>query len=83
MALASVWRIGHGRQGGNSESSRVAATVIQVTGDGDLDHDGSTGGDENWWNSECVLKGQSTGFADKLDMSCCSKVFFWPEQPER
>lgn len=44
MTLASGWRIGHGRQGGNSE----ATAVIQVTGDGDLDRDGSTGGDENW-----------------------------------
>lgn len=73
MALASVWRIGHGRQGGKSEPSQEATAVIQVTGDSD--HDGSTRGDENWSHSECVLKGQSTGFADKLDTSCGSKVF--------
>lgn len=46
-----------------------------MTGDGDLDHYGSTGVDEKWLDFRCILKGESIGFADELDMRCGSKVF--------
>lgn len=46
-----------------------------MTGDGNLDHDGSTGGDEKWLDFRGILKRESTGFADELDMRCGSKVF--------
>lgn len=46
-----------------------------MTGDGDLDNDGSTGNDEKWLDFRCILKGESTGFIDELDMRCGSKVF--------
>lgn len=44
--------------------------MVQVTGDGSLDQGGSTGRDEMWLDSGCILKGESTGFADRLDMRC-------------
>lgn len=43
---------------------------------------GSTGSDEKWLDSRRILKGESRGFVDELDMRCGSKVS-WPEKLER